>query len=114
MKRFVARCTPWGTIQTGEYFRTLTPIEKDAVLMHEKAHIVKRDVWIRLWWVMSLRVLREPQWVYARCREQEFAADRYVKEQGLAAGMRSFLTRFPQPASLLHPSSKQRLEALNG
>ena len=113
MKRFVARCTPWGTIQTGEYFRHLTHDEKSAVLMHERAHIVHRDVFRRLWWIFTLKIVRDPRWVYERCREQEFAADQYVKDVGMADGMRSFLRRHPQPASLLHPSSKQRLEALN-
>ncbi|MHB9838506.1 M48 family metalloprotease [Paraburkholderia terrae] len=113
MKRFVARCTPWGTIQTGAYFRHLTPDEKSAVLLHERAHIAHRDVLRRVWWIVSLKILRDPQWVYERCRDQEFAADRYVKMAGYANGMCSFLRRHPQPASLLHPSSKQRLEALN-
>lgn len=114
MKRFVARCTPWGTVQTGDYFLRLTDSEKSAVLAHERAHVRNRDALKRLWWVVSLRVVFDPQWVFARCREQEFAADRYVKQRGMAAGMRSFLRRFPQPASALHPSSKERLEALNG
>lgn len=113
MKRFVARCTPWGTVQTGDYFRRLTQLEKAAVLAHETAHILNRDGLRRLWWLISLRLLRDPEWVYARCREQEFIADQYVKEQGLARGMRSFLCRYPHPASDLHPGSKERLEALH-
>jgi hypothetical protein len=114
MKRYVARCTPWGTVQTGDYFRQLTQVEKAAVLAHETAHLLNHDALRRLWWVLSLQVLFRPQWVFARCREQEFAADRYVRQMGLARGMRSFLCRYPQPASALHPSTKERLEALNG
>jgi hypothetical protein len=114
MKKFVARCTPWGTIQTGDYFRNLTAAEKSAVLMHELGHTMRSDPLRRLWWVISLQVLFRPQWVFARAREQEFAADRYAKEMGLAEGMRAFLRRYPHPASLLHPSSADRLEALDG
>ncbi|WP_175856333.1 hypothetical protein [Burkholderia anthina] len=46
-------------------------------------------------------------------REQELAADQYVKEHGLAAGLRMFLRRHPYPGSALHPSSQERLEALH-
>ena len=113
MRNFVARSTPWGAIQTGDYFWYLTDIEKTAVLMHEWAHIRNRDALKRLRWIVTLRIFTNPQWVFERCREQEFAADFYVRECGLAHALRSFLIRFPQHASELHPSSKQRLEALN-
>lgn len=114
MKPFVARCTPWGTIQTGDFFQQLTPIEKMAVIAHENAHIASHDALKRLWWLLSLKLLREPEWVKAKCREQEFAADRCVKEQGLGWGMKSFLIRFPHPPGALHPGTKERLGALNG
>ncbi|HHX4053958.1 MAG: M48 family metalloprotease [Burkholderia contaminans] len=114
MKRFVARCTPWGTIQTGIFFRSLTAIEKDAVIAHERAHLIRRDPLRRLWWLLTLQLIFRPEWVFARVREQELAADQYVKEQGLAAGLRMFLRRHPHPGSALHPSSQERLEALHG
>lgn len=114
MKKFVARCTPWGTIQTGDYFRRLTPIEKAAVVMHEFAHIQRRDQLKRLWWVVSLQIVFRTQWVFERARDQEIAADLYVLQMGLGEGMRMFLRRHPHPASALHPSSKERLEALHG
>lgn len=114
MNRFVARCTPWGTIQTGEYFRLLTEDEKTAVILHERAHVRNRDALRRLWWLLSLQVVFRAEWVFAQCRAQEFAADRYVHEQGHAHAMRSYLMRFPHPASALYPSSRDRVEALNG
>jgi hypothetical protein len=114
MKPFVARCTPWGTIQTGDFFERLTQAEKSAVLLHERAHIVKHDALRRLWWVMTLQIVFRPQWVFARCHEQEFAADRYVKERGEARGLRSFLTRFPHGSGPLHPSTFDRVGALDG
>ncbi|WP_193098010.1 M48 family metalloprotease [Burkholderia sp. Z1] len=113
MKHFVARCTPWGTIQVGIRFHALSALEKQAVIAHEEAHLAHRDPWRRLWWLLSLQLLFRPDWVFARVREQEFAADRAVKERGLGSAMVSFLRRHPQPASALHPSSQERLEALH-
>lgn len=113
MKRFVARCTPWGTIQTGDYFQRLTAAEKSAVLLHEKAHIRSHDALRRLWWVLSLQIIFRTQWVFEQCRQQEFAADRYVKEHGEARALRSFLTRFPHAAGPLYPSTFDRVEALD-
>lgn len=114
MKRFVARCTPWGTIQTGDYFCLLNEYEKAAVMLHEKAHLRNRDALRRLWWIVSLRIVWDREWVFDRCVEQELAADRYVRERGFGPGMISFLHRFPSGSSALHPSSRQRLEALHG
>jgi hypothetical protein len=114
MKRFVARCTPWGTIQTGDYFCRLSPMEKQAVLAHERAHLIHHDALIRLWWILSLQVVFRPNWVFEQCRVQEFRADAYVKSQGLARGLRSFLTRFPHAGGPLHPSTFDRVGALDG
>ncbi|MFP3571145.1 M48 family metalloprotease, partial [Paraburkholderia sp. SIMBA_030] len=79
------------------FFRSLTATEKAAVMAHETGHIRNYDTLRRLWWFLTLRVFWDFEWVCARCREQELAADAYVKEQGLAHGMRSFLCRHPQP-----------------
>ncbi|AXF07307.1 hypothetical protein CUJ91_04755 [Paraburkholderia graminis] len=113
MKRFVARCTPWGTIQTGDFFARLSDAEKSAVLMHERGHLANRDALRRLWWVLSLQIVFRSQWVFERCREQEFAADDYARARGHGAGLRSFLRRFPQTSGPLYPSTRQRLEALD-
>lgn len=114
MKRFVARCTPWGTIQTGEFFARLTDAEKSAVLMHEQAHIRSHDPLRRLWWVLSLQILFRPGWVFEQCRKQEFAADAYAVARGHGAGLKMFLRRFPQTSSPIYPNARQRLEALDG
>lgn len=114
MKRFVARCTPWGTIQTGHFFTLLSDAEKSAVLMHERHHIINRDALRRLWWVLTLQIVFRSGWVFDQCRKQEFAADCYACAHGHGAGLRSFLRRFPQTSSALYPSTRQRLEALDG
>ncbi|MFT4068939.1 M48 family metalloprotease [Paraburkholderia sp.] len=114
MKRFVARCTPWGTIQTGAFFARLTDAEKSAVLAHEQGHLHYRHQWYRLWWVFSLQILIRPQWVCEQCVRQEFAADAYAVARGHGAGLRMFLRRFPQTSSLIYPDARQRLEALDG
>ncbi|MGQ7939137.1 hypothetical protein [Paraburkholderia sp. D1E] len=114
MKRFVARCTPWGTVQTGHFFTLLNDAEKSAVLMHEQAHVRNRDALRRLWWVFSLQILFRTQWVFAQCRKQEYAADAYASARGHGTALRSFLRRFPQTSSPLYPSTRQRLEALDG
>lgn len=113
MKGFVSRCTPWGTIQTGSLFRLLTDDEKRAVLLHEEGHIKSHDALKRLWWALSLQIFFRQRWVFAQCRQQEFAADAYVKARGAGAAMRSYLRRFPHAGSALYPSSYKRAEALN-
>lgn len=114
MKGYVARSTPWGTIQTGEFFALLDDEQKAAVLEHERAHIRSHDALKRLWWVLSLQIVFRTKWVFARCREQELAADAYACARGHEEGMRSYLRRFPHAASALYPSSRKRVEALNG
>ncbi|MFB9123298.1 hypothetical protein E2553_00220 [Paraburkholderia dipogonis] len=114
MKRYVARCTPWGTIQTGAFFTRLTDEEKSAVLAHEQGHLRNGDPLRRLWWVLSLQILFRPTWVFEQCRRQEFAADAHAVALGHGVGLRRFLLRFPQTSSPIYPNARQRLEALDG
>lgn len=110
----IARSTLWGTIRLGDDFYKLSPLEQEAVLMHERGHIVYRHAWKRLAWVLTLRVLRWDAFLQM-CAQHEMEADRYAAERGHAAGLISFLFR-----SNLHvksdgyPTHKQRIEAIHG
>lgn len=115
MKDFIARCTPWGTIQTGRGFRFLSPQEKAAVLAHERGHIAHRHALKRLGWVVTLRALRDWNGFLQMCEAQEYEADRYAVRQGCKVGMQVFLAkRIGLPAGPGYPSARERLEALHG
>jgi hypothetical protein len=114
-KRFYARTTPWGTIQTGDWFAYLTADEQSAVIMHEAGHIRKRHHARRLWWVLSLKALLRPEQYFAMCEQQEYEADRYAKAQGWGDELISFLiTHGARVKSPGYPSNQERIEALNG
>lgn len=115
MKTYIARATPWGTIQTGPGFRHLTALEQAAVLAHEHGHIAHGHPWKRLLWVLTLRVFFDFSGFLAMCERQEFEADQYAVKQGHKHGLVSFLfcRQFQGPAPG-YPSAKARLEALNG
>lgn len=107
----IARSTLWGTIEIGDEFCRLTPLEQWAVIAHEQGHIYHKHARKRLWWIVSF------QWkgFFERCEAQELEADRYAAERGHAAGLMSFLFR-----SNLHvkspgyPTHKDRIEAIHG
>jgi Zn-dependent protease with chaperone function len=110
-----AKCTPWGTIRTGPQFQKLTPGEKAAVIAHETAHIRNHDSLKRIWWLVTLRYFFRPEWVAQKCKDQEFAADQYVKDCGLAPWLAMFLARAKDDSGgPFHPSVMERVRALNG
>ena len=110
----IARATLWGTIQLGEGFYKLTPREQEAVLAHERGHIAHRHIRKRLWWIVTLRAIRNPDAYWAMCEAQELEADRYAAEQGHAAGMVSFLFRLAwHVKSDGYPTVRRRIEAIH-
>lgn len=111
---YVAKCTPWGTIRTGSHFQRLSALEKEAVIAHERAHIRNHDAIKRLWWLVTLQYFFRFETVAARCRAQEFAADQYVKECGLAPWLVIFLARGNAAGDDFHPSVEERVRALHG
>ena len=114
MKPFVARSTPWGTIQTGELFARLTPLEQQAVLAHEEGHIKFHHARTRLWWVLTGKAFFQTERFFALCEEQELEADRYAAWHGHAAGLISFLFRQGlHVKSDGYPTHKQRIEAIH-
>jgi hypothetical protein len=114
MKPFVARSTPWGTIQKGDLFARLTPLEQQAVIAHEEGHIKFHHARTRLWWVLTGRAFFQTERFFALCEEQELEADRYAAWHGHAAGLLSFLFRQSlHVKSDGYPTVKQRMEAIN-
>lgn len=115
MRNYIARATPWGTIQTGPCFAKLTPIEQEAVLEHERGHIAHRHALKRLMWLFTLRAVFNFNGFLALCERQEFEADRYAAARGHAAGLRLYFSRrLHAGKSPGYPSARERLEALNG
>lgn len=106
----IARSTLWGTIQLGDDFYRLSPLEQTAIVAHEEGHIHHKHALKRLWWIVSF------QWdgFYERCEQQELEADRYAVERGHAAGLISFLFRSNlHVKSAGYPTHKQRIEAIH-
>lgn len=115
MKDFVARSTPWGTIQIGDRFRFLSPQEKGAVLAHERGHIAGRHALKRLKWLITLRAFRDLDGFLRMCEMQEYEADQYAVREGHKVGLQVFLAkRIGLPAGPGYPSALNRLEALHG
>lgn len=115
MKNFVARSTPWGTIQTGDLFADLAPREQKAVIAHEEGHIHHRHAWVRLKWILTTRAFRRYDAFLAMCEAQELEADKYAAEEGHADGLRWFLSgRNLHVKSDGYPTAMKRLEALRG
>ena len=109
----VAYSTPWGTIRLGPAFHHLPAREQQAVLAHERGHIVHRHAFKRLAWLVTLRAFFRTEAFFAECRRQELEADHYAAQQGHAAGLISFLFRRQlHVESPDYPSSRERVEAL--
>lgn len=115
MKNFYARCTPWGTIQTGDLMALLPAYEQKAIIAHEEGHIAHRHAQKRLLWLVTLRALVNPEGFFAMCEAQELEADGYARERGHAAGLISFLFRRQLHVKTPgYPTAQRRLEALHG
>jgi Zn-dependent protease with chaperone function len=111
----IARSTPWGSIQFGEAFDKLTPLEQAAVIAHERGHIVHRHAIKRLLWVLTLRAVFQTEKFFEMCEKQEMEADRYAVSRGHRAGLISFLFRSNlHVKSAGYPTHKQRIEAIHG
>lgn len=115
MKRFFARTTPWHTVQTGELFRGLSPMEQRAVIAHERGHLRHWHAEKRLIWVLTGRALFDWPGFLAMCERQELEADQHAVDRGHAAGLRVFLIRNGRAGRALgYPCLSKRLEALDG
>jgi hypothetical protein len=112
---YYARATPWGTIQYGSSFGRLTSIEQQAVVAHERGHIVHRHALKRLAWFVTLRVFFNTSGYFQMCEAQELEADRYAANIGHANGLiRFLLCRTTSFRVSGYPSREQRLENLRG
>jgi hypothetical protein len=112
MKGYIARSTLWGTIQTSDRFYAL-PIEQQiAVSMHEAAHIKRKHAWKRLWWILTGRAFSER--FFEMCAAQELEADSYVRDWGYGRELAAFLISRGPDTALGYPSTRRRLENLNG
>jgi Zn-dependent protease with chaperone function len=112
MRNFYAYTTPWGTIRTGALFHKLLPREQQAVLAHERGHIVHKHAWRRMLWIFSGYALFHREKYFAMCRAQEFEADRYAVKTGHAVGMALALARLSSAKTDTHPSREERLARL--
>lgn len=110
MPNYIARCTLWGTVQTGPVFDQLPFLQQQAVVMHEKGHIRGFHAWKRLWWILTFRACTPD--FYAMCREQEHEADEYAAQAGHLRGMILLLRRLPGCRDPGYPSPQQRIERL--
>lgn len=109
---YVARATPWGSIQVGEMFQWLTPDEQIGVLAHETGHIEHDHAFKRLLWVISLRAVFQPEKYFKMCEEQEYEADAFAKSEGCAEGLASFLHRCSHGKALGYPRIHDRIKRL--
>jgi hypothetical protein len=110
----IARSTLWGTIQVGEHFYRLTPLEQEAIIAHEEGHIHHRHAWKRLKWALTLRWIRHREELEPMLVAQELEADRYAAERGHAPGLISFLLRSPLDVKLEgYPTHRQRIGAIH-
>jgi Zn-dependent protease with chaperone function len=115
MKSFFARATPWHTIQTGDLMAVLSDHERDAVIAHERGHLVHWHAEKRLLWFITLRVRFDWEGFLAMCERQELEADRYAIRKGHGNGLRTFLLRHGNRRKALgYPCLSERLEALDG
>jgi Zn-dependent protease with chaperone function len=114
----IARSTPWFTIQTGKEFGLLSRMEQDAILAHERGHLVHFHAWKRILWIVSLMAFFRTADYFALCRKQELEADQYAVKKGHRHGLMMFLIALDktnakhQTAS--HPTLKERIRVLYG
>lgn len=90
-------------------FFAFPPREQMAFLLHEAAHCKLFHIEKRI-----LRLIFWPLGLFGYCREQEFMADRFVKELGYGADLARAFSRFPDCQGHLYPSLAQRIERLSG
>ena len=109
---YVARSTPWGSIQLGDLFHVLTPDEQIGVLAHETGHIEHDHALKRMLWVFSLRAVFQPEKYFKMCEEQEYEADRFALSEGCAEGLASFLRGCPKAKALGYPRIHDRIKRL--
>lgn len=114
MVNYIARSTPWMTIQIGPAFERLAEIEQQAVIAHERGHIRHFHAWKRVWWLITGRMHRRTADFCSMCVEQEYEADAHAARTGHLKGMISLLSRLPERQSPDYPSPKQRIKRLLG
>lgn len=116
-KNIVARTFGFGMfakIETGKLFDQLPPDQKEAVILHERGHIVHRHFLQRIWWLVTFRFL-DIEWLSLACVNQEFEADRYVDEHGYGLHLLTFLLRLSDDdGGSFHPSAQERINRLIG
>lgn len=98
---------PFKRIVVRPDFHRFPPREQQAILMHEAAHCLAFHSEKRL-----LRLVLWPFGIAAYCREQEFIADRFVKECGFGADLARAFSRLSGDAGPFHPSTAERIERL--
>lgn len=99
----------WKKIVVRPDFHRFPAREKQAFLLHEVAHCKLFHVEKRI-----LRLIVWPFGIFAYCREQEFTADRFVREMGYAADLARAFARFTGGSGRLHPPTAERIVRLVG
>lgn len=102
---------PWKEIVVGPAFMQFGSREKTALLLHEAAHCKMRHVekrLLRFWMVFW------PPALFRYCREQEYAADRFVRELGFGPDLARVFARIQGGSGPLHPPHDERIHRLNG
>lgn len=96
----------WKEIVVGPDFARFPPGEQMALLLHEAGHCKMFHVERRL------AALFTPWVIPALCREQERAADRFVRSLGHGAALASALARISAPEGPFHPPASERISRL--
>jgi len=111
MNNFIARATPWNTVQFGDAYWKLEPFERQAVLAHEMGHIVHCHAIKRILWFVSLRMFFNRAGYWNTCQAQELQADEYAMWLGCAEGLKSVLRKTPG-GGLGYPTRGERIRRL--
>lgn len=97
----------WKEIVIGPAFTGFPPREQQAILLHEAGHCKLRHLEARL-----SAMLFAPWTLFALCRTQEFAADRFAAECGYGPDLARAFLRVKAPDFPLHPPLPERIERL--
>lgn len=102
----------WKHIRTGAAFDELPELEAHAIVMHEAGHIRHWHIERRLLWILSGRVLWNPEGFFAACARQELEADDYAAAHGYGLALASFLSKLPDTPQDGYPPVHERIARL--
>jgi Zn-dependent protease with chaperone function len=95
---------PWKEIVVGPAFLRFGPRERQALLLHEVAHCKLFHVEKRI-----LLLIVFPFCIFAYCRDNEFVADKFVKECGYGGDLARAFLKMADRKSVLHPPLMDRI-----